>query len=118
VGIFFLQKAYNLELKKGVFTMKEKHEERNMLSLSALRQMEVIDIFEGRRLGFISDIIFDDDIKRIEYIVIPPQSTVFSIFRKKEEMIIKWEQIKVIGIDIVLIDTDDKKGNIAEFTNS
>ena len=98
--------------------MKEKREERNVLPLSDLRQMEVIDIFEGRRLGFISDIIFDDDIKRIEYIVIPPQSSVFSIFRKKEEIVIKWDQIKVIGIDIVLIDTDDKRGNIAEFANS
>jgi YlmC/YmxH family sporulation protein len=97
--------------------MKEKREEKNMLPLSELRQMEVIDIYEGRRLGFISDIIFDDDLKRIEYIVIPPQSSVFSIFRKREEIIIKWDQIKVIGIDIVLIDTDDKRGNIAEFTN-
>jgi YlmC/YmxH family sporulation protein len=105
-------------IEKGVLVMKEKREEKNILPLSELRQMEVIDIYEGRRLGFISDIIFDDDFKRIEYLVITPQSSVFSIFRKKEEVVIKWSHIKVIGIDILLIDTDDKRGNIAEFTSS
>lgn len=97
--------------------MKYNHEEKNVLSLSQLRQMEVIDIFEGKRLGFISDIIFDDDINKIEYIVIPPQNSVFSIFRKKDEIFIKWDVIKVIGIDIILINTGEKKANDVEIDN-
>lgn len=96
--------------------MKERYEDRSRLPLSQIRQMEVIDISEGKRLGFISDIVFDDDIKRIEYIVIPPQNNLFSIFRKKDEMFIKWEQIKVIGIDIILINMDEKKANDVDIT--
>lgn len=98
--------------------MKERHEDKNVLPLSQLRQMEVIDICEGRRLGFISDIIFDDDIKEIEYIVIPPQSSMLSLFRKKDEIFVKWNSIKTIGIDIILVNTDDRKGNDVEFTNN
>jgi YlmC/YmxH family sporulation protein len=105
--------------KKGCLRMKEKErfEDKRVLPLSQLRQMEVIDISEGKRLGFISDIIFDDDIKGIEYIVIPPQSSVFSIFRKKDEVFVKWDSIKIIGIDIILVSMDEKKANDVEFTN-
>lgn len=97
--------------------MKEKHEDKNVLQLSQLRQMEVIDISEGKRLGFISDIIFDDDIREIEYIVIPPQNSLLSIFRKKDEILVRWDSIKTIGIDIILVNLDIKKANDVEFTN-
>ncbi|SKA83504.1 sporulation protein, YlmC/YmxH family [Caloramator quimbayensis] len=91
--------------------MKDRYETKNTLTTSDLRQMEVIDISEGKRLGFISDIIFDDDLKRIESIVIPPQNNFLSVFRKKDEIQIKWSQIKVIGIDVILVDTSSKNAN-------
>lgn len=85
--------------------MKEKaHGELNELALSDLRQMEVVDISEGRRLGFIGDIEFDDDLSHIENLIVPPQGSVFSLFKKKDEIKIRWDQIKVIGIDIILVD--------------
>ncbi|MCX7884108.1 MAG: YlmC/YmxH family sporulation protein [Caloramator sp.] len=91
--------------------MKDRYENKDILTTSDLRQMEVIDIVEGRRLGFISDIIFDDDLKRIDSIVIPPQNNFLSVFRKKDEIQIKWNQIKVIGIDVILVDTNLKNEN-------
>lgn len=91
--------------------MKEKHIENEMLLLSQLRQMEIIDVSEGRRLGFISDIIFDDELTKIESFVVPPQSGIFSLFKKKDEIHIKWGQIKVIGIDIMLVDISGKNAN-------
>lgn len=102
--------------------MVKEHRENNeeklcCLALSELRQMEVVDISEGRRLGFISDILFDDELLRIEGFVIPPQNGVFSLFRKKEELFIKWEQIHVIGIDIILINMADKKSNDVSLIN-
>lgn len=63
--------------------MKDKFQEKDILTTSDLRQMEVIDVKEGKRLGFISDIIFDDELNKIESIVIPPQNSFFSVFRKK-----------------------------------
>lgn len=91
--------------------MNEKNSDNSMLVLSGLRQMEVIDISEGKRLGFISDILFDEDFTKIDSFVIPPQGSFFSIFRRKDEFIIKWNQIKVIGVDIILVDLSGKKAN-------
>lgn len=83
----------------------------NTIPLSQLRQMEIIDISEGKRLGFIGDIIFDDDFTRIDAFVIPSQSSIISMFKKKDETIIKWSQIKVIGVDIILVDTTIENDN-------
>jgi YlmC/YmxH family sporulation protein len=88
--------------------MRDKGVEKDVLLLSQLRQMEVVDITEGKRLGFISDIIFDDDLKRIESFVVPPEVGIFSIFKKRDEMHIRWNQIKVIGVDIILVDLSGK----------
>lgn len=96
--------------------MKNKEVNKGTLSLSEFRQMEVIDISEGRRLGFIGDIIFDEDFTRIDAFVIPLQNSFFSMFRKSEEIIIKWEQVKVIGQDIILVDMKVKNGGI-EYDN-
>jgi len=74
------------------------------VTLSELRQMEVIDINKGKRLGFISDLIFDDNLERIEYIVIPPENAFLSLFKKKDEILISWNNIKTIGVDVILID--------------
>lgn len=87
-------------------------EDKTKLLLSQLKSMEVIDVSEGKRLGFIGDIIFDDDLTYIESFVIPYQSGVFSVFKKREEVEIKWEQIKVIGVDIMLVDLLSEKANV------
>lgn len=88
------------------------NEEKNNLLLSQLKSMEVIDVAEGRRLGFIGDIIFDEDLTYIKSFVIPYQSGIFSVFKKKEELEITWDQIKVIGVDIMLVDLLNEKANI------
>ena len=84
--------------------MTDKSVEKGLLPLSQLRRMEIIDIHEGKRLGFISDITFNDDLTRADSLVIPPDGGLFTLFKKKDEIQIKWYQIKVIGVDIILVD--------------
>lgn len=91
--------------------MKEKTLDKDIILLSQLKQMEVVEISEGRRLGFIGDIIFNEDFTKIESLVIPNQNGLMSIFKKKDEMHIKWNQIKTIGIDIILVDSSSKNIN-------
>ncbi|MCX7695174.1 MAG: YlmC/YmxH family sporulation protein [Caloramator sp.] len=85
-----------------------KNKDDKFITLSQLRQMEVIDVVSGKKLGFISDIIFDDGFNRIESIVLPPEGGIFSIFKKKEEIIIPWSSIKTLGIDVILIERQDE----------
>lgn len=89
--------------------MIDKENEKGLLPLSQLRKMEIVDIHEGKRLGFISDIIFNEDLTRAESLVIPPEGGLFSLFKKKDEIHIKWHQIKVIGVDIILVDLSAKE---------
>jgi YlmC/YmxH family sporulation protein len=91
--------------------LKEKIMDKDVIVLSQLRQMEIVEISEGRRLGFIGDIVFNEDFTKIEELVIPSQNGLLSIFKKKDEIHIKWNQIKTIGIDIILVDRSTKSSN-------
>jgi len=75
---------------------------------SDFRQKEVINISDGKRLGFVSDVEIDLEEGRIEAIVLPGVGKLFGILGKENEFIIPWEKIKKIGEDIILVDLDER----------
>ena len=64
---------------------------------------EVICIFDGRRLGFVSDVIIEIPEGRVLSIVVPAPIR-FPQFGHRDEYLIPWECIKKIGPDIILVD--------------
>ena len=78
-----------------------------MMKTSDLRQREVINIIDGKRLGFISDLDIDLEKGVIKSIVIPAQNKVFSLFSRTGDHIIPWEHIKKIGSDVILVELPD-----------
>ena len=76
-----------------------------MERLQDLRNKEVIDIFDGRRLGFVCDCELDISTGRLISIIVPGAAGVFGIFGKHEDCVIPWKQIKKIGEDIIIVDT-------------
>lgn len=76
-----------------------------MLSTDKLKNKEVINIFDGRSLGFVSDIEVDTTEGRIEGIVIPTERGLFRLFgRNEDDLMIKWEKVKTVGDDVILVD--------------
>lgn len=73
-----------------------------------LKQKEVINISDGRRLGFVSDVEFDLETGRIDAIVIPSGGRLLGFIGRDNEFIIPWEKIKKIGEDIILVDLDER----------
>lgn len=73
-----------------------------------LKQKEVVNISDGRRLGFVSDVEIDLDNGRIDALVIPGGGRFFGLMGKDNEFIIPWEKIKKIGEDIILVDLDER----------
>lgn len=73
-----------------------------------LRQKEVINISDGRRLGFVSDVEIDLENGKIDAIVLPGGGRFFGFIGKDNEFIIPWERIKKIGEDIILVDMDER----------
>ena len=66
------------------------------------KQKEVINLSDGRRLGYVQDVEANFDTGEITAIVVPGTSKMFSF--GKGDIIIPWKQIKRIGDDIILVE--------------
>lgn len=75
---------------------------------SEFRQKEVINIADGRRLGFVSDVEVNLEDGRIEAIVIPGGGRFFGFIGKDNEYVIPWDRIRKVGEDIILVDMDER----------
>jgi len=71
-----------------------------------LRQKEVINISDGCRFGFISDVIFDHEKGHIDKLIIPGPGKIFGVFGREQEYHVPWDCVKKIGDDITLVDVD------------
>lgn len=74
------------------------------MKISELRMREVINIADGRRMGPIKDIDIDLEQGRISAIILPGPGRLFSFFGREEEIVVPWEKIKRIGVDVILVD--------------
>ncbi len=77
-----------------------------MLKISEIRSREVINIYDGRRLGMVRDLDLDLEEGRIKALVVGGQSLgrVVNFLGREEEMVIPWENVTCLGIDVILVD--------------
>jgi len=71
---------------------------------SELREREVVNILDGKRLGLASDLEIEPESGRIKAIVIPGPGKFLWLFGKSEDFVIPWEKIKKIGVDVILVE--------------
>ena len=67
-----------------------------------LRQKEFINIYDAMRLGYVCDVDVSLCKGEIEAIVVPGKMKLLN-FSKKDDIVIKWCDVKVIG-DVILVD--------------
>jgi len=77
-----------------------------LLKVSDLRDLEIININDGRRLGPIKDIELDLEKGAIQALVMPNYTVgrILGIFGRSDDLIVPWEKIKRIGVDVLLVD--------------
>jgi len=76
-----------------------------MISTQNLKNKEVINIYDGKSLGFVYDIEVNLEKGTIEGIIVPAERSFFSFFSKADnDYVIKWKDIKRIGDDVILVD--------------
>lgn len=93
-------KFINLHIhNKGGMDMEENS---NLHSINALKNMEVIDINSGAKIGFIKDIKIDYDNKKVLSIIMPGENKGW--FSKTEDIEISWESIIKLGVDVIIVD--------------
>ena len=68
------------------------------------RHTEVVNINNGKRLGFVQDVCANLETGRITSIIVPGGKKLMSMFAKEDDIVIEWEKIKCIGDDIILVD--------------
>ena len=68
------------------------------------KHKEVINITDGRRLGFVQDVTADLNTGVITSIIVPGSTKLFNLFSNINDIVIPWEDIKCIGDDVILVE--------------
>ena len=75
-------------------------------TLDAMKNKEVINISDGRRLGFVVDGQLDIIQGKLISIIVPGECNFLGI-SKGDDILIPWECIERIGDDIILVKVND-----------
>ena len=67
------------------------------------KHKEVINIVDGKRLGFVQDVTANLETGIITSIIVPGNNRFFNVF-SSNDLVIPWQDIKCIGEDVILVD--------------
>lgn len=68
------------------------------------KHKEVINIKDGKRLGFVQDVCADLESGTITSIIVPGSNRFLRMISSSNDIVIQWEKIKCIGDDVILVD--------------
>ena len=74
-----------------------------------LRCKEVINVTDGLRLGFVSDVEILLPEGKVLARVVPGPCRFFGLFGRKDDFVIPWNCIRRIGSDIILVELEPDK---------
>ena len=74
--------------------------------IAELRNKEVINIKNGERIGFISDIEIDTQNARISSVIVYGRLRWFGVLGREKDFVIPWCDISLFGSDTVLVKYD------------
>lgn len=67
------------------------------------KHKEVINIKDGKRLGYVQDVTANLKTGTITSIIVPGSTKFFNLFSTGNDIVIPWENITCIGDDIILV---------------
>jgi len=68
------------------------------------KRKDVINICDGKRIGYVADIIFDPKSGCIEAIIVPGPCGICGFLGHEKEYIIPWKCVCQFGEDVVLVE--------------
>jgi YlmC/YmxH family sporulation protein len=75
-----------------------------MIKISELKNRDVVNVNDGRRLGTIMDLDIDLQKGVVNSIVVPSQKGFWGRLSGPKDHIISWSKIVRIGVDTILVD--------------
>lgn len=79
------------------------------MRMSELKRMEVINICDGKRLGFVGDIEFNKCTGKIECLIVPGPGCFCGFLGHEKEYLIPYHDICQVGNDIILVKLDERQ---------
>lgn len=70
------------------------------IAFTDLKEKEIINVTDGKKLGHIIDFLFDIETGQIKGIVVPGER---KIFKRNEDIFVPLEKIRRIGGDVILV---------------
>ena len=67
------------------------------------KHKEVINVQDGKKLGFVQAVCADLETGRITSIIVPGANKFMSMISSSNDIVIPWEQIRCIGDEIILV---------------
>lgn len=80
-----------------------------MVKISDFQIKDVVNVFDGKRLGHIADIDINLNTGKIDAVVIGGTGKVLGLFGKDDEIVIPWKNIIKIGQDVILVRYQDTR---------
>lgn len=77
-----------------------------MITLTELQMKEVVLIKNGKRLGFIQDLEIDETTGYITALILIEKQIKGGFFQRPTEKWIHWDQIVIIGTDLILVNEE------------
>ena len=74
-----------------------------------LKEKEVINVCDGKRLGYVEDVEFDLCTGCITHIIVPGPCRYFGVLGREIEYRIELRQICRVGCDLILVEVDVDK---------
>lgn len=86
-----------------------------MVKISDFQIKDVVNVFDGKRLGNIGDIDINLNTGKIDAVVIGGSGKVLGLFGRDQQIVIPWKDIIKIGEDVILVRFRDAgNGNYLE----
>lgn len=76
---------------------------------SEIRCKEVINLCNGARLGYASDLELDGESGRVLSLLVPCPGRIFGLFGRSGDYVIPWPRIQKIGGDLILVDVNPEE---------
>ena len=78
------------------------------MKIIEMKNKEIINADDGRRLGFLQDVDVNLEDGRLEALVLKGTSKLFGLLGSHEDLIIPWKMIEKIGRDTIIVSVPEK----------
>ncbi|MGB9803575.1 MAG: YlmC/YmxH family sporulation protein [Desulfofundulus sp.] len=78
------------------------------MRLTELAGKEIVNIYDGARLGIVgeSDVAIDIETGQVQSIILPRRGNFISFWFDRQQLVIPWEAVRKIGSEVIIVDLD------------